>query len=317
MKRSVRSAGSARPARPAGRRRRAASAPSGTSGRGHAASRAPGRHPARCAAAMRGMPWASRLTATGAARPGRRRVAVGAGQAPPDARRRGRPAASSARAQQPEADPGRPAQAAAGRGGGRRAGRTARGRGHAPIWRQSAGAVHARAGVPRRFHRPAATRTRGRSRPGEGAIPPPWTRGALETGGRCAKRRTSALPPPASPWVRPCGARRGRGGIGRHAGFRFQWRKPWGFKSLRPHHRAGRDGWPRRDMFWEGSDDDAGDRGRERRAEAGLYRPGPGGRYRGRADAPAGRAGPRPAPARLPPRQDPGDGGASSATARR
>ena len=28
---------------------------------------------------------------------------------------------------------------------------------------------------------------------------------------------------------------RGRGGIGRHARFRFWWRKPWGFKSLRPH----------------------------------------------------------------------------------
>src|SRR6056297_390816 len=32
------------------------------------------------------------------------------------------------------------------------------------------------------------------------------------------------------------GRRRGRGGIGRHARFRFWWRKPWGFKSLRPHH---------------------------------------------------------------------------------
>jgi hypothetical protein len=27
----------------------------------------------------------------------------------------------------------------------------------------------------------------------------------------------------------------GRGEIGRHAGFRYLWRKPWGFKSLRPH----------------------------------------------------------------------------------
>jgi hypothetical protein len=27
----------------------------------------------------------------------------------------------------------------------------------------------------------------------------------------------------------------GRGGIGRHAGFRYLWRKPWGFESLRPH----------------------------------------------------------------------------------
>jgi trigger factor len=28
----------------------------------------------------------------------------------------------------------------------------------------------------------------------------------------------------------------GRGEIGRHAGFRFLWGNPWGFKSLRPHH---------------------------------------------------------------------------------
>ena len=31
---------------------------------------------------------------------------------------------------------------------------------------------------------------------------------------------------------------RGRGGIGRRAGFRYQWRKSWGFESLRPHHLA-------------------------------------------------------------------------------
>ena len=30
---------------------------------------------------------------------------------------------------------------------------------------------------------------------------------------------------------------RGRGEIGRHAGFRFLWGNPWGFKSLRPHQR--------------------------------------------------------------------------------
>src|SRR6195256_1823718 len=38
---------------------------------------------------------------------------------------------------------------------------------------------------------------------------------------------------------------RGRGGTGRHARFRFWWRKPWGFKSLRPHHAADgqRQGW--------------------------------------------------------------------------
>ena len=28
----------------------------------------------------------------------------------------------------------------------------------------------------------------------------------------------------------------GRGGIGRRAGFRYQWRESWGFESLRPHH---------------------------------------------------------------------------------
>jgi hypothetical protein len=30
----------------------------------------------------------------------------------------------------------------------------------------------------------------------------------------------------------------GRGGIGRHARLRIWWRKPWGFKSLRPHQKA-------------------------------------------------------------------------------
>jgi hypothetical protein len=30
----------------------------------------------------------------------------------------------------------------------------------------------------------------------------------------------------------------GRGGIGRHARFRFWWPWPWGFKSLRPHQTA-------------------------------------------------------------------------------
>ena len=35
-----------------------------------------------------------------------------------------------------------------------------------------------------------------------------------------------------APFRRP----RGRGGIGRRAGFRFQYRKMWGFESLRPHH---------------------------------------------------------------------------------
>ena len=37
------------------------------------------------------------------------------------------------------------------------------------------------------------------------------------------------------PETAPCG----RGGIGRRAGFRFQWRKSWGFESLRPHHVEG------------------------------------------------------------------------------
>ena len=32
----------------------------------------------------------------------------------------------------------------------------------------------------------------------------------------------------------------GRGGIGRRAGFRYQWRKSWGFESLRPHHLTAR-----------------------------------------------------------------------------
>jgi hypothetical protein len=36
------------------------------------------------------------------------------------------------------------------------------------------------------------------------------------------------------PWL--CWDMRGRGEIGRHAGFRFLWGNPWGFKSLRPHH---------------------------------------------------------------------------------
>jgi hypothetical protein len=33
-----------------------------------------------------------------------------------------------------------------------------------------------------------------------------------------------------------CRIVRGRGGIGRRAGFRYQWRESWGFESLRPHH---------------------------------------------------------------------------------
>ena len=34
----------------------------------------------------------------------------------------------------------------------------------------------------------------------------------------------------------------GRGGIGRRAGFRYQWRESWGFESLRPHHLIDRYG---------------------------------------------------------------------------
>src|SRR5215469_13806628 len=45
-----------------------------------------------------------------------------------------------------------------------------------------------------------------------------------------------ALKPRAHARLRPA---RGRGGTGRHARFRFWWRKPWGFKSLRPHQAAG------------------------------------------------------------------------------
>src|SRR3954469_15601255 len=52
---------------------------------------------------------------------------------------------------------------------------------------------------------------------------------------------SSGSPPMAWRMIRTravaCDARRarGRGGIGRHAGFRCRWRKPWGFESLRPH----------------------------------------------------------------------------------
>ena len=64
------------------------------------------------------------------------------------------------------------------------------------------------------------------------------------------RRALAGAGAPAALWrVRPCAKAprsrsrglasrsRGRGGIGRHARFRFWWRKPWGFKSLRPHHR--------------------------------------------------------------------------------
>ena len=45
--------------------------------------------------------------------------------------------------------------------------------------------------------------------------------------------RRSPCAPPARE------ARRGRGGIGRHAGLRSQWaHSPWGFESLRPHRRG-------------------------------------------------------------------------------
>ena len=64
------------------------------------------------------------------------------------------------------------------------------------------------------------------------------------------RRALAGAGAPAALWrLRPCAKAppsrsrglasrsRGRGGIGRHARFRFWWRKPWGFKSLRPHHR--------------------------------------------------------------------------------
>ena len=41
-------------------------------------------------------------------------------------------------------------------------------------------------------------------------------------------------------WQTKQGTMCGRGGIGRRAGFRYQWRKSWGFESLRPHHLTGR-----------------------------------------------------------------------------
>src|SRR3546814_21181058 len=42
----------------------------------------------------------------------------------------------------------------------------------------------------------------------------------------------------ARDFVHPAGNTCGRGGIGRRAGFRYQYRKIWGFESLRPHHSA-------------------------------------------------------------------------------
>ena len=74
-------------------------------------------------------------------------------------------------------------------------------------------------------------------------------------GGSCCMRLVSfgsinALPrqtvagrrglPNAAPCYRPRTFKRprGRGGIGRRAGFRFQYRKMWGFESLRPHQSA-------------------------------------------------------------------------------
>ena len=55
-----------------------------------------------------------------------------------------------------------------------------------------------------------------------------WVAGArrgLPNARACYRRRTFKRP-------------RGRGGIGRRAGFRFQYRKMWGFESLRPHQSA-------------------------------------------------------------------------------
>lgn len=71
-------------------------------------------------------------------------------------------------------------------------------------------------------------------------VPPAWRAippRPLSCGVRC-----ETAPPALSrqgPWATRAtliDPARGRGGTGRHAGFRFQWRKPWGFKSLRPHH---------------------------------------------------------------------------------
>src|SRR6266581_4274809 len=68
-------------------------------------------------------------------------------------------------------------------------------------------------------------------------ISPPLVRPAVQL----ALAGIGALSPAAQRRQdRPEMALSGRGGIGRRAGFRFQWRKSWGFESLRPHHAEGR-----------------------------------------------------------------------------
>ena len=62
----------------------------------------------------------------------------------------------------------------------------------------------------------------------------------------------------------------GRGEIGRHARFRFWWRKLWGFKSLRPHQPAHR--LQALAPKFEDSRPDAGYRDALRRAKARLFR---------------------------------------------
>ena len=71
----------------------------------------------------------------------------------------------------------------------------------------------------------------------------------------------------------------GRGGIGRHARFRFSCRKAWGFKSLRPHQTE------------SGSEDDASDGTLGRRAEAAIQDRRPGRRPVGQGRRAPGRDG--------------------------
>ena len=84
-----------------------------------------------------------------------------------------------------------------------------------------------------RQHLPPRRGGEGESQRGRHAPDPraaaPAEQGGLERPPSCATDR--ALPPRGA----RCG---GRGGTGRHAGFRFRWRKPWGFESLRPHQGA-------------------------------------------------------------------------------
>ena len=100
----------------------------------------------------------------------------------------------------------------------------------------------------------------------------------------------------------------GRGGIGRHAGFRFLWREPCEFESRRPHQAS------TRSTDTDAADPELGGRPIEARAmqvtadcgrgaEAGIQGHGPGRRDREPGADPAGAAGEDRAAARLPARQ--------------